>query len=963
MSGWLRKWSGGKKPAPQAKLGEDLGMYYNKELKRWVEPGKEDDARMEAEAAAAPPKGPVSGPAGYSIDKSSIKSRYVETPAFSSSGGVSAPPSSGSLIPKRPASPPKANIWVPPVPAKPEPESGHEGVGAVVGIDAKAEGVAGVGAESEGSTCGAMVAEESETDDTGTSTEADTSSSEPPLAGEGDDGAAGARVDASPADSMGWEGLADEAGARVGGPSLEGVLGKAMVDPETGGELAGGGGGLACVGGEDLLGGGTFAVVDRMMLEENGVGMDTEGEEVAQENAVDEFAWVYAQWTEETWQEFYAWLDGQYGREAWTAWSAENWNEFWRWYASTNYAGETGQDSQEEGSGAVATAAEEADAGDGIEGTHAAEDPRGLLVQAFGQVSEQTGGTPGEISDGGQPHPEAESLENTPGAELPLDGSGASGADKGGAALGLAFPAIGVSLEDGSVLGSSDNWTAGADVATANSAVATSAAPHVSTSAELGAESDRQRPKAGKLTGPMPWDDELEMDGDSVSPEAVRSQITSLAVVCEEQRTPVAAPPMLAAIGVGENPEGGETTHHNSYMGGSLDVGSSAGGTNGQLNVGSDVPMEDLGTEETAGVDSLWKPDAHDGHLRANQIDDPTQEKSGTFLKAVQAEEPVIGVGAAPGHHRGLIGLAVGDDRTSSGQQTAISCSDGDETVGSEDRCVQRSTQQAGLLIGSGTPQSLGHTKNGLVSGADGLDVGAVLLEIQELLGHVPCDESNIAARKEKTQVQLAQIIGALKLGEDRSRNVGALVGSATLTTVAKAPAAQQPLEQKTQAPLDAALQSPSNGHSALIEDVAGSQVAIELQGQAAPITKSGPLPAVSSAVVEELMRTLKETQEKLDTATLALGMQSRKVMALRQHCAAHGVNGDAIVHEIESMYFAEEQDSEMDDPWADDFDTDIPGKVAVSHQGSDDDLTLPAAPHEIFGVQAYSDSCRWAFQ
>ena len=103
------------KPKNQAKLGEEITMYYDEKLGRWVEPGREDEADAgpppppptafaaaprSADASAAAPGGggpvpggaqtpPGAGPGANAFSmrapKGSVRSRYVDT--FGGGGG------------------------------------------------------------------------------------------------------------------------------------------------------------------------------------------------------------------------------------------------------------------------------------------------------------------------------------------------------------------------------------------------------------------------------------------------------------------------------------------------------------------------------------------------------------------------------------------------------------------------------------------------------------------------------------------------------------------------------------------------------------------------------------------------------------------------------------------------------------------------------------------------------------
>ena len=59
QKGLLGSLFGGKKVS-KAKLGLEMQMYYNEELKCWVMPGEEEEKRKELEGLRAPPQMPAS---------------------------------------------------------------------------------------------------------------------------------------------------------------------------------------------------------------------------------------------------------------------------------------------------------------------------------------------------------------------------------------------------------------------------------------------------------------------------------------------------------------------------------------------------------------------------------------------------------------------------------------------------------------------------------------------------------------------------------------------------------------------------------------------------------------------------------------------------------------------------------------------------------------------------------------
>lgn len=109
QQGLLGSLFGGKKVA-KAKLGLDMQMYYNEELKCWVMPGEEEEKKKEMEGLRAPPQMPVSSSsmsgqqpsmgAGQSVmgagqSVSSLSSRYAAMPTMSVGGG---PQQQGSIL-------------------------------------------------------------------------------------------------------------------------------------------------------------------------------------------------------------------------------------------------------------------------------------------------------------------------------------------------------------------------------------------------------------------------------------------------------------------------------------------------------------------------------------------------------------------------------------------------------------------------------------------------------------------------------------------------------------------------------------------------------------------------------------------------------------------------------------------------------------------------------------------------
>ncbi len=93
QKGLLGSLFGGKKVS-KAKLGLEMQMYYNEELKCWVMPGEEEEKRKELEGLRAPPQMPASSSSmtgqqssmGGAQTTSSLSSRYAAMPTMSVGG-------------------------------------------------------------------------------------------------------------------------------------------------------------------------------------------------------------------------------------------------------------------------------------------------------------------------------------------------------------------------------------------------------------------------------------------------------------------------------------------------------------------------------------------------------------------------------------------------------------------------------------------------------------------------------------------------------------------------------------------------------------------------------------------------------------------------------------------------------------------------------------------------------------
>ncbi|CAD7695396.1 unnamed protein product [Ostreobium quekettii] len=542
-----------------------------------------------------------------------------------------------------------------------------------------------------------------------------------------------------------------------------------------------------------------------------------------------------------------------------------------------------------------------------MERKHSVENPRELLNRAFGQGKEEGGGI-------------AQAEGVLAGAGQPVDGPG------GAAALdvpGLSLPAVSVSLEGGQGGESAEKWSRGAGP-TSGMFLDVNTTPKVDSSPLGLYDGDRERLKAGsKLTGPLPWDDDADMDDEAGSPQAQHSQISSLAAACEQedgQHVDAVAARTLAPLSIGDHPSSMEAAPLGSSHGVGMETGKSAGSRADLDKDASEAPSSRKRAEETTASGPAQEPDVLGLRVHDNQRDDSAREMSGLPLRKEQFEKSAIEVDATPQQPQGVLGITLEDDQFAAEHHAAISLPGGAEaTIREEDHSVHQSAQQRGLEDTNGKLHPGPLPKNGYTMNLDGIDMGAMLLDIQELLGYVDSSDSKIAERKSLSQAQLARIIQALKLGEPVSMKV------------ASAPVGQQTHREQTE----------------------GDQVAL------APDR---------SVAVEELTEKLQQCEEKLNDAALAIGMQTRKVVALKQHCEAHGVAADAVVEEIEAMYYSKKdsslvEDTEVASPWDQGgaADASFPAVTVKSHQASySPSHCLPESdPHDFLGVAPSHDSHR----
>ena len=100
-NGVLGRLFGGGKKVTKAKMGLEMQMYYNEELKCWVMPGEEEEKRKQVESLKAPPI-PQSAPSSTTSQTTglgTLSTRYAAMPSMSiSSGGGSGGPPQTSIL-------------------------------------------------------------------------------------------------------------------------------------------------------------------------------------------------------------------------------------------------------------------------------------------------------------------------------------------------------------------------------------------------------------------------------------------------------------------------------------------------------------------------------------------------------------------------------------------------------------------------------------------------------------------------------------------------------------------------------------------------------------------------------------------------------------------------------------------------------------------------------------------------
>lgn len=112
----LNIFGGKKKKIVKAKLGDENNFYYNDELKRWVEKGKEAEAAADAPPAAPPM---VAQPISQTVNATGIAAKYVDT-GFGKPGEdkVSTPKAIFTGKAAVQAPPPGMSFFVPQIPAQ-----------------------------------------------------------------------------------------------------------------------------------------------------------------------------------------------------------------------------------------------------------------------------------------------------------------------------------------------------------------------------------------------------------------------------------------------------------------------------------------------------------------------------------------------------------------------------------------------------------------------------------------------------------------------------------------------------------------------------------------------------------------------------------------------------------------------------------------------------------------------------
>ncbi|GMH39100.1 hypothetical protein BSKO_06998 [Bryopsis sp. KO-2023] len=331
-----------RKKVTKAKLGGENNFYFNEDLGRWVERGKEDEAEQEA-APAAPPTvdNPVeqrvmsgAGPASKYVDtgfgKPNATASSPKVPVFAGVASAKAPP-------------PGVSFFVPQAPA--EPESPGEGIGLIEDHELTHSGSGGSASPDvpRSNSNEAWSGQDSVkmgdplSDFYGKSAEDQTQ----------DEGVGVKDVFGVETDDEGSNGQAADPLDNIFGPPAQD---SEVLDPE------GGAGSVMNAGfTENVNTAGTEPPTLSLddvphAATENGLaglpelsgnhvdplyGASALGDGEAQ-TAVDEGMDIQDTgadfgWTPEQTTEFYQWLDTNYG-DAWRAWTGEEWNSFWTWF-------------------------------------------------------------------------------------------------------------------------------------------------------------------------------------------------------------------------------------------------------------------------------------------------------------------------------------------------------------------------------------------------------------------------------------------------------------------------------------------------------------------------------------------------------------------------------------------------------------------------------------------------------
>lgn len=145
------------------------------------------------------------------------------------------------------------------------------------------------------------------------------------------------------------------------------------------------------------------------------------------------------------------------------------------------------------------------------------------------------------------------------------------------------------------------------------------------------------------------------------------------------------------------------------------------------------------------------------------------------------------------------------------------------------------------------------------------IDVGALLLELKGLLGYVESTDHIVLKRKETAQTQLTHVIDALRLGEHASNSSQGVKDAAAVVQ---------------------SVENPTGVKATATRDVE----------------------------MEKLVEALSCIQDDMDDMALALGLVSRKVVALREHCKGYGIDADAILKEVEDTFGVQKHDAPLED-------------------------------------------------